>query len=31
VVDGRNVHDPDEMLDAGVHYYSMGRRSIDSP
>jgi hypothetical protein len=26
VVDGRNVHDPDEFLDAGLHYYSMGRQ-----
>jgi UDPglucose 6-dehydrogenase len=30
VVDGRNVHDPDEMIDAGVRYHSMGRRSVTS-
>jgi UDPglucose 6-dehydrogenase len=27
VVDARNAFDPDEMLDAGVRYLSMGRRS----
>jgi UDPglucose 6-dehydrogenase len=29
VVDGRNAHDPDAMLDAGLRYHSMGRRSAD--
>ena len=29
VVDGRNVHDPQEMIAAGVRYHSMGRRSVD--
>ena len=29
VIDGRNVHDPAEMIDAGVRYHSMGRRSVD--
>ena len=30
VVDGRNVYDPDKMLDSGIHYHSIGRRSIAS-
>ncbi len=30
VVDGRNVHDPAEMIDAGLRYHSIGRRSVDS-
>jgi len=30
VIDGRNAHDPDEMLDAGLRYHSMGRRSAPS-
>ena len=30
VVDARNIHDPDVMLDAGVHYHSIGRRSVTS-
>ena len=30
VVDGRNVHDPAQMIDAGLRYYSMGRRSVES-
>lgn len=30
VVDARNVFDPAEMLDAGVRYHAMGRRSVDS-
>ncbi len=29
VIDGRNVHDPDEMIAAGLRYHSMGRRSVD--
>jgi UDPglucose 6-dehydrogenase len=29
VVDGRNVHDPAAMIDAGIRYHSMGRRSVD--
>jgi UDPglucose 6-dehydrogenase len=29
VVDGRNVHDPDVMIGAGIRYHSMGRRSVD--
>jgi UDPglucose 6-dehydrogenase len=29
VVDGRNVHDPDAMIDAGLRYHSMGRRSVE--
>jgi len=29
VVDGRNAHDPDVMLAAGVRYHSIGRRSAD--
>jgi UDPglucose 6-dehydrogenase len=29
VIDGRNVHDPDVMIDAGIRYHSMGRRSVD--
>lgn len=28
VVDARNIHDPSAMLDAGLHYHGMGRRSI---
>jgi len=27
VIDGRNAHDPDAMLDAGLRYHSIGRRS----
>jgi UDPglucose 6-dehydrogenase len=27
VIDGRNVHDPREMIDAGVRYHSVGRLS----
>jgi UDPglucose 6-dehydrogenase len=27
VVDGRNAHDPEVMLAAGVRYHSIGRRS----
>jgi UDPglucose 6-dehydrogenase len=27
VIDGRNAHDPDAMLAAGVRYHSIGRRS----
>jgi UDPglucose 6-dehydrogenase len=30
VVDGRNVHDPATMIDAGLRYHSMGRRSVDA-
>ena len=30
VIDGRNIHDPDNMIDAGVRYHSMGRRSVTS-
>lgn len=30
VVDGRNVHDPDTMIDAGVRYHSIGRRSVNA-
>lgn len=30
VVDGRNVYDPARFLDAGLRYYSMGRRSVES-
>ena len=30
VIDGRNVHDPAAMIDAGLRYYSMGRRSVES-
>ncbi len=29
VVDGRNVHDPDAMIAAGLRYHSIGRRSVD--
>ncbi|MEX0869654.1 MAG: UDP-glucose/GDP-mannose dehydrogenase family protein [Nitriliruptoraceae bacterium] len=29
VVDGRNVHDPEMMIAAGVRYHSIGRRSVD--
>jgi UDPglucose 6-dehydrogenase len=29
VVDARNVYDPVEMIDAGLRYHSMGRRSVD--
>ncbi len=29
VVDGRNVHDPETMISAGVRYHSIGRRSVD--
>jgi UDPglucose 6-dehydrogenase len=28
VVDGRNVHDPATMIEAGIRYHSMGRRSV---
>jgi UDPglucose 6-dehydrogenase len=28
VIDGRNVHDPDTMIDAGIRYHSTGRRSV---
>jgi UDPglucose 6-dehydrogenase len=28
VVDARNIHDPEAMLDAGLHYHAMGRRSL---
>ncbi len=28
VIDARNVYDPDVMLDAGLHYHGMGRRSV---
>lgn len=31
VVDARNIHDPDEMLAAGIRYHSMGRRSATPP
>ena len=27
VIDGRNAHDPDRMITAGVRYHSIGRRS----
>ena len=27
VIDGRNAHDPEEMLDAGLRYHSIGRLS----
>lgn len=30
VVDARNAYDPDAMLDAGVRYHSMGRRSANA-
>jgi UDPglucose 6-dehydrogenase len=29
VVDGRNAHDPEVMLGAGLRYHSIGRRSAD--
>jgi UDPglucose 6-dehydrogenase len=29
VIDGRNVYDPDAMIDAGIRYHSIGRRSVD--
>jgi len=28
VIDGRNAYDPDEFIDAGVRYHSIGRRSV---
>jgi UDPglucose 6-dehydrogenase len=28
VIDGRNVFDPDEFIDAGIRYHSIGRRSV---
>ena len=28
VIDGRNVYDPDAMIEAGVRYHSIGRRSV---
>ncbi len=28
VIDARNIHDPEKMLAAGLHYYAMGRQSI---
>ena len=28
LVDGRNVYDPTEMIEAGLRYHSMGRRSV---
>jgi UDPglucose 6-dehydrogenase len=28
VIDGRNVFDPDEFIDAGLRYHSIGRRSV---
>jgi UDPglucose 6-dehydrogenase len=30
VIDARNAYDPDAMLDAGVRYHSMGRRSANA-
>jgi UDPglucose 6-dehydrogenase len=30
VVDGRNVFDPDEFIDAGIRYHSIGRRSVEA-
>jgi UDPglucose 6-dehydrogenase len=30
VVDGRNVYDPDTMIEAGLRYHSMGRRSVET-
>jgi UDPglucose 6-dehydrogenase len=30
VIDARNAYDPDTMLDAGVRYHSMGRRSANA-
>jgi UDPglucose 6-dehydrogenase len=28
VIDGRNVFDPDEFIEAGIRYHSIGRRSV---
>jgi UDPglucose 6-dehydrogenase len=28
VIDARNIHDPEAMLDAGLHYHAMGRPSV---
>ena len=28
VIDGRNVYDPETMIEAGVRYHSIGRRSV---
>jgi UDPglucose 6-dehydrogenase len=28
VIDGRNVFDPEEFIDAGLRYHSIGRRSV---
>ncbi len=30
LIDARNIYDPDTMLDAGLHYHALGRRSIDT-
>ena len=30
VVDGRNVYDPDAMIEQGIRYHSMGRRSVET-
>ena len=31
VVDGRNLYDPEKMLDLGLNYYSMGRGTVELP
>jgi UDPglucose 6-dehydrogenase len=30
VIDGRNAHDPQEMIEAGLRYHSIGRLSATS-
>lgn len=31
IVDGRNLYDPEKMLDLGLSYYSMGRATVELP
>ncbi len=31
IVDGRNLYDPEKMLDLGLRYYSMGRATVELP
>jgi len=31
IIDGRNLYDPDKMLELGIRYYSMGRVAYEHP